>query len=109
MPRVRFDHSAESVRLYPKIQYDPPSAITEIRTRFLASQSAEAVDVSLEFALGRRLEDWMSISRTAVGTNELKWTAYVSRFAIHLVKGIFAGAGMYTMDALLVRRLHASK
>jgi hypothetical protein len=32
------------------------------------------------------------------------WTLYAARFTVHFVKGIFAGAGMYTMNAVLARQ-----
>lgn len=112
MQRVRFDHSVESITMYPKVHYDPPSTVEEIRTRFLASHHAEAADSILESVLCRRLEAWTGLgaaSRARAGmSSEPHWSAYLSRFTVHFVKGIFAGAGMYTMDAFLVRRLDAS-
>lgn len=112
MHRVRFN-STDSYSPFPSVHYDSPSAIDEIKVRFAASQRNEPIDSLLEACLARQLESWrrrgsawksLSHKTTSIPEpwkDELKWSTYIARFAVHFVKGIFVGAGMYTTDMLL--------
>lgn len=112
MHRVRFN-SSDSLTSFPVVQYDSPSALDEIRERFAASHGREPVDFILETGLAQQLEAWCrrrpctmkrpsAVSgRPASSEGDPRWSAYVARFAIHFVKGIFVGAGMYTTDMIL--------
>lgn len=109
MHRVRFN-SSDSLTSFPAVQYDSPSALDEIRARFAASHGREPVDFVLETGLAQQLETWCRRRAHAPRRHpaaggpdegEPRWSAYVARFAIHFVKGIFVGAGMYTTDMVL--------
>lgn len=108
-----------------QVEYDAPSPLHELRSR-LAS-TAENDDVLMEESLTRRLEQLFLARTGGNGRRKTKivrfapsrdaapcrqpqnallpdapgWPAYVARFLVHFVKGIFFGAGMFSMDRLL--------
>lgn len=109
-----------------QVRYDPPSPLQELRHR-LAS-TVENDDARLEDALVTRLERLFVPGTAGGGRRRAKvvrfapseaapshrrpanallpadpnWPVYVARFLVHFVKGVFFGAGMFTMDRLLV-------
>jgi hypothetical protein len=105
MQRVRFN-SRDSFSSFPAVQYETPSLVDELKIR-IASQH-ETVDSVLEEGLQLQISRFFRIKHVRVLPHSAElpgepgWTAYIARFLIHFVKGIFVGVGMYTMDMLLI-------
>lgn len=125
MESLRY-HQVEYPFPIRQVKYESPSPLYELRNRLASTMEND--DVLMETALARRLES-VFVPRTSRGHRrrtkvvrfvpsgsapsckvpqnallpaEPEWPTYVARFLVHFVKGLFFGAGVFTMDRLLV-------
>lgn len=125
MESLRY-HQVENPFPIRQVKYESPSSLHELHNRLASTMEND--DVLMEEALARRLAN-VFIPRAGRGKRrganvvrfvpsgnahacrppqnallpaEPEWPTYVARFLVHFAKGLFFGAGVFTMDRLLV-------